>query len=172
MPSAAIPIFLMVALAVPPAERRISLDVVDADIHDVVRLLGEAGRVNVVIPDEVKGRVTVALKDVPWPQALAVVLASKGLGQQRTGDVIEIDTLERIVARTRTEAAIGEAREGSGELLTVLIPLRYARAAEMAPLVRALLTPRGRVEVDARTNVLIVTDVAYSAERIRRSLGI
>ena len=150
----------------------ITLDVKDADIHNVVRLLADAGKVNIVVPDEVKGRVTVKLKDVPWTKALDVVLSSKGLGYEKSGNVIRVDTLERINERAQQKAAIAKTREEAAELLTVLIPLVYANASEMKPLVASMLTPRGKVAVDVRTNVLIVTDVAINVERVRAQLGI
>jgi type IV pilus assembly protein PilQ len=155
-----------------PAERRISLDVKDADIHNVVRLLADAGKINIVVPDEVKGRVSVKLKDVPWTKALDLVLSSKGLGYEKSGNVIHVDTLERINQRAQQRAEIAKTREEAADLLTVMIPLRYANASEMKPLVASMLTPRGTVAVDVRTNVLIVTDVAHNVERVRRQLGI
>jgi type II secretory pathway component HofQ len=162
--------FLLVG-AKPP-ERRITLDVKDADIHNVLRLLADTGRVNIVVPDEVKGRVTLKLKDVPWTQALEIVLHSRGLGKETIGNVIQIDTLERINKRLADKAEIAKAQEGSADLLTVMIPLNYASASELKPLVTSMLTPRGTVAVDARTNVLIVTDVAHNVARVRKQLGI
>jgi type II secretory pathway component HofQ len=138
----------------------------------VLRLLADAGKVNIVVPDEVKGRVTVKLKDVPWTKALDIVLSSKGLGYETSGNVIHVDTLERINRRAQDRAAITKTREEAADLLTVLIPLRYANATEMKPLVQSMLTPRGTVAVDVRTNVLIVTDVAINVDRVRRQLGI
>jgi type II secretory pathway component HofQ len=150
----------------------VTLNVKDADIHNVLRLLADAGKVNIVVPEEVKGRVTVNLKDVPWLKALDSVLASKGLGREKIGNVIHVDTLERLRARQEHRAAIAKAREESAALLTVLIPLRYAKANDMKPLVASLLTKRGTVAVDVRTNTLIVTDVVENVARVRAQLGI
>jgi type IV pilus assembly protein PilQ len=155
-----------------PSARRVTLDVKDADVHNVLRLLADIGRVNVVVPDDVKGRVTVKLENVPWTQALDVVLHSKGLGQERLGNIIHVDLLERIHHRAAQRAEIEKSRRESAELMTVMIPLSYARAADLKPMVEALLTERGRVAVDVRTNVLIVTDVVHNVERVRSELGL
>lgn len=159
-------------MAAKPDLPRISLDVRDADLHNVLRLLADTAKVNVVVPDHVQGRVTVKLKDVPWTDALDVILQAQGLGREQVGTVVQIDTLERIAARAEKEAEIRAARRETAELITVLIPLRYARAAEMKPLVASMLTGRGRVAVDERTNVLIVTDIAHNVDRVRRELGL
>ena len=156
----------------PAADRRLSLDVKDADVHNVIRLLADTGKVNIVVPEEVKGRVTLKLVNVRWTDALDVVLRSKGLGKERSGNVIYVDTLERISERLSKQAEIAESQQGSAELLTVMIPLNYARASEMKPLVASMLTPRGTVAVVVRTNVLIVTDVAHNVARVRKQLGI
>jgi type II secretory pathway component HofQ len=165
-------ILLAVSLAgYKPEPRRITLDLKDANIHNVLRLLADVGRVNLVVPDEVQGRITIRLTNVPWTEALEVILQSKGLGQEKIGEVIHVDTLERIAKRHEVEGEIRAARMGTGSLVTVIIPLRYARAAEAAPLVRGMLTERGSVQVDARTNALIVTDVEESTESVRARLS-
>ncbi len=158
------------ALAFAPPAKRISLDVKDADLHNVVRLLADVGHINIVVPDDVKAKVTIQLRDVPWTEALDAILRSKGLGQERIGDVIEVDTEARILKRLQLAAEIRSAKAQSVRLATVMIPLRYARASEVAPLVKGMLTERGRLEIDARTNTLIVTDVADAAAAIEQRM--
>lgn len=155
-----------------PDPPRITLDVRDADVHNVLRLLADTGKVNIVVPDEVQGRVTIKLKNVPWNEALDAILKVEGLGWERSGTVIQVDTLERIQARAEAKAEIRTARRETARLLTVIIPLRYASAEKLKPLVASMLTDRGRVAVDDRTNVLIVTDVAHNVDRVRRELGL
>src|SRR5688572_21553012 len=91
-----------------PAPKRISLDVKDAELHNVLRLLADTGRVNIVVPDDVKGKVTIKLRNVPWTEALDVILRSKGLGREQQGGVIQVDTLERIVKRQRDQAELSK----------------------------------------------------------------
>lgn len=153
--------------------KRISLDVKDASIHNVLRLLADTGRVNIVVPDDVQGRLTLRLKNVPWNEALRVVLRMKGLGMERIGEVIQIDTEERILKRAAAQAEIAAWRTSASPLVTRLVPVAYARAAELKPIVQSMLTARGRIEVDVRTNTLIITDVAESdAFRARLPTGV
>lgn len=162
---------LIAVLHAAPEPRRISLDVRDADIHNVLRLIADAAQLNIVVADEVKGRVTLKLRQVPWTEALDVILASKGLGRERDGDVLLVDTLERMAQRDALQAKRAAAAAEVAPLRTVLIPVSNAKAAELAPIVRALLTPRGNVAVDARTNTLIVTDEDRAVDRVRAAVG-
>jgi type II secretory pathway component HofQ len=139
--------------------KRVTLDVVKADVHSVLRLLAEVGRVNLVVADEVQGTVTLRLRDVPWTQALEVVLASRGLGQERLGNVLRVAPLKQLEEEARTRAQLAQSREQVAPLRTWFIPVNYAKAADLLPHVKAQLSPRGSASVDVRTNTLIVTDV-------------
>jgi type IV pilus assembly protein PilQ len=143
-----------------PESKRISIDVVRADIHDVLRMLAEVGRLNVVVADEVQGKVTLRLRDVPWRQVLDTVLASNELGQELHGNVLRVAPLKQLTEEAEAHVRLKKAREEAAPLHTYFIPVNYARAAELLPQVQAQLSPRGKVSLDARTNTLIVTDVA------------
>jgi type II secretory pathway component HofQ len=146
--------------APPPSEsKRIHLDVVRADLHDVLRMLADVGRLNLVVSEQVKGQVTLKLKNVPWREALDVVLASKGLGQEIQGNVLRVAPLKELADEAAARTQLKQAREDAAPLRTYFLPVSHARAAELLPHVQAQLSPRGRVSVDARTNTLIVTDV-------------
>lgn len=148
------------ALAAPPAEgKRITLDIVRADLHGVLRMLADMGRLNLVVDDEVQGTVTLKLRNVPWRQALDTVLASKGLGREEQGNILRVAPLRKLQQEAVLRAEVKQAREQEAPLRTYFIPVNYARAADLLPHVKALLSPRGSVSVDARTNTLIVTDV-------------
>jgi len=164
-------VLIALALIAAKPERSISIDVKDADIHNVVRLLADTGGVNVVVPDHVAGKVTIKLRDVSWKRALEVILRAEGLGLEQDGNVIVVDTLENITRRAEARLRIDEARRKSAKLATVLIPVNYARAEELAPIVKAMLTERGSLIVDERTNTLIVTDVADDLSRVQTFLG-
>jgi type IV pilus assembly protein PilQ len=148
--------------------RRIDIDLRDADIHNVLRLLAEVGDVNIVAGDDVSGTVTIRMRNVPWDQALDVILAARGLGLQRNGNILRVApqaTLDK-----EREMAIERARQQQvlEPLETRLIPVSYAIAAEMAPRARELLSPRGTVSVDERTNVLIARDLAANLNQVER----
>lgn len=149
------------ALADPPRHesKRITLDVVHADIHDVLRILAEKGGLNLVVSDEVQGKVTLKLRNVPWRQVLDTVLASNGLGHELRGNVLRVASLKRLTEETEARGKLKQAREETAPLQTYFIPVSYARASDLLPQVQAQLSPRGRASVDARTNTIIVTDV-------------
>jgi type IV pilus assembly protein PilQ len=140
--------------------RRISLDFKDVDIDDVLRLIAEVSDLNVIAGDEVQGAVTIRLVDVPWDQALDVILLTKGLGFVRVGNVLRIAPTD--VLKTEEEARLQEkrAKEKLEDLVVKLQPVNYATVSEVAGMVKRLLTARGSVDVDARTNTLILKDIA------------
>jgi type IV pilus assembly protein PilQ len=146
--------------------RRIDLDLKDADIHNVVRLIADVGRVNIVTSDAVTGSVTIRMRNVPWDQALETVLQAKGLGMVRQGNMIRVAPLadlnkerELALARARSELALAP-------LETRLIPISYADAKDMMDRAKDMLSPRGTLTVDERTNVLIARDVAGNLNQI------
>jgi type IV pilus assembly protein PilQ len=158
----ALALFTAPALAAPPKTegRRITLDVVRADIHDVLRMLADVGHLNLVVDDEVQGTVTLRLRNVPWEQVLETVIASHGLGREKQGRVMRVAPLTKLTDEASLRAKLKDAREQVAPLRTFFIPVNYARAADLMPHVQAQLSPRGHVSVDARTNTLIVTDIA------------
>ncbi len=139
--------------------RTVDLDFKDADIHNILRLLSEIGNVNVITSDDVKGTVTIRMRSVPWDQALDVILQSKGLGMTRQRNLIRVAPLE--VLEKEREAAIARQRqkEQLAPLETRLIPVSYATALDLEPRVKELLSGRGTVSVDERTNMLVVRDI-------------
>jgi type IV pilus assembly protein PilQ len=152
-------VFALASAAAGAAPPHLSLELYRADLHPVLRLLADVGHTNLVVDDEVKGAVTLKLHDVSWAAALDAVLASLSLGQEHLGDVTRIARLDRLANEARMRATLAEARRTSGTLSTRIIPVRYARAEDLVPLVRALLSERGSVTYDARANLLIVSDV-------------
>jgi len=140
--------------------RRISLDFKDVDIDDVLRLVAEVSDLNVVAGDEVSGSVTIRLVDVPWDQALDVILLTKGLGFVRVGNVLRIAPSELL--KNEEEARLQEkrAKEKLEDLVVKLQPVNYADVTEVSKMVKRLLTARGTVDVDARTNTIILKDIA------------
>lgn len=146
------------AFAPPDSNPRVSIDVRDADVHNVLRLIADAGRVNVVVPSEVQGKVTLRLHNTPWREALDAVLASRGLGRVFEGNIIYVDTHERLERARRRAIDRSDRQTSLSPMVTRVIPVRYARASDMAPLVRGMLSAEGQVVVDARSNLLVVTD--------------
>jgi len=139
--------------------RRISLDFKDADIANILRLIAEVSDLNIIAGEEVEGKVTIRLVDVPWDQAMDVILLTKGLGFVRVGNVLRIAPLETL--KTEKEARLMERRskEKLEDLVVKLQPVNYADPSEMRDLVQRLLSARGSVNVDKRTSTLIIKDI-------------
>jgi type IV pilus assembly protein PilQ len=151
--------------------RRISIDLQGADIHTVFRFLAEYGDVNIVASDDVEGKVTVRLVEVPWDEALAAILQAQGLGAQQFGNIIRVATLDQIKEEEAAIAAAKAERDKTEPLLILVVPLNYAQADELVDKIEVLLTERGTVEVDTRGNQLIVQDTAEAIAKIQATLA-
>lgn len=139
--------------------RKISLDFQDADISNVLRLLADVSGFNIVIGDDVKGKVTLKLINVPWDQALNIVLKMNNLGQVREGNIIRIATVANITKQQDEEAHVKEAKSKAEDLITKVIYVNYAKAEDLAATLKKNLSPRGDITVDERTNTLIIKDI-------------
>ena len=146
--------------------RRIDLDLKDADIHNILRLLADVGRVNIVTADDVTGNVTIRMRNVPWDQALDVVLQAKGLGMVRSGNLIRVAPLATLQKERELRLAAAKQEYELTPLETRLIPVSYAQAEELQARAKDLLSPRGSIAVDDRTNVLIARDIAGNLNNI------
>jgi type IV pilus assembly protein PilQ len=146
--------------------RRIDLDLKDADIHNVLRLLADVGRVNIVTADDVSGNVTIKMKNVPWDQALDVALQAKGLGMVRQGNLIRVAPLATLQKERELRLAAAKQEYELTPLETRLIPVSYAQADELQARAKDLLSPRGSIAVDERTNVLIARDISGNLNNI------
>ena len=150
---------------------RITLNFQDVEVRAVLQILSDVAGVNMVVSDSVGGSLALRLQNVPWDQALDIILRSKGLGKREVGDVIFIAPSQEIAARERSEL---EAQQQIRELAPVrseYIQVNYARAGDLASLLRSgdssLLSDRGRVSVDERTNTLLVQDTAEKLGEVR-----
>ena len=139
--------------------RRISLDFKEVDIADVLRLIAEVSDLNVIAGDEVKGKVTIRLVDVPWDQALDVILLTKGLGFARIGNVLRIAATDVLAQEEELRLQERRAKEKLEDLVVKLQPVNYATVDDVSEMVKELLTERGTVNIDKRTNTLIIKDI-------------
>jgi type IV pilus assembly protein PilQ len=152
-----------VLLVARPAAARepglVDLDLVGADVRNVVRLLADVGHVNVVIGDEVAGQVTMRLKGVRWQRALDVVLGAKGLVAERDGNVIRIASAATFAKERAARIDAHAACVEMAPLRTRVIRISYANPDELAKMIQPTLSKRGSVAVDERTGTLLVTDI-------------
>jgi type IV pilus assembly protein PilQ len=146
--------------------RRIDLDFKDADVHNVLRLLADTGRVNIVAADNVSGSVTLRMRNVPWDQALEVVLRAKNLGMDQRGNIIRVAPQADLEKEREMAIARRQQELQLAPLETRLIPVSYAEAEEVQARAADLLSSRGTIAVDERTNVMIVRDVAGNLDQI------
>jgi len=141
------------------AGKLISLELNNADVHSALRIVAEVSRLNFVVDESVGGRLTLKLRNVPWEDALGAILRAKELGQERTGNIVRIAPLRKLLEEKELALRIANADKATRPLKTRIIPVNYARAEDMAVQVKATLSERGTVTVDHRTNTLIVRDV-------------
>jgi len=159
--------------------QRLTLNFQDIETRAVLQLLAETSGKNIVVSDTVQGNVTLRLRNVPWDQALDIVMTTKGLDMRQNGNVIIVAPAEEIAAR---ETADLEAKQAISELepmYSEFLQVNYAKASDLAKLIsgtgggstkagNAMLSERGSIAVDERTNTLLVQDTAERLQDIRR----
>lgn len=150
----------------------ISLDFQGADLRAVLRTFAEISGLNIVIDPTVQGTVDVALRDVPWDQALDIILRANRLGYTVDGTIVRIAPLNVLAQEQAERQKLAEAQALAGELTTLTRTLSYARAEQVQPLLTAtVLSQRGSITTDVRTNTLIITDLAERLARATDLIG-
>lgn len=190
----------------PYTGERLSLNFQDIPVRSVLQILADFTGINIIAADTVKGNVTLRLNNVPWDQALDLILKAKGLGKRREGNVIWVAPLDEIIKLEKKELEHVQFREQKAPLRTEIIQLNYARAADVMRVLKgmqqnvarrgqggaavpqyattfeetaaagqadaiaggSILSPRGQVNIDERTNILIVKDTPANLEAIRK----
>jgi type IV pilus assembly protein PilQ len=137
----------------------ISMNLKDADLKDVLATFADITGLNMAIDPGVRGSVTVDFVDVPWDQALDIILRQNSLTYVLDGNVMRIGTVDRIAAETVANRRLDEEERLNVPLTTLSFPISYARAADVATLLRELASPRARILVDPRTNQLIISEI-------------
>ena len=174
---------------------KVTFDFKDIDIRNALKLIAEMSDLNIIMSDDVTGTLTMRLVDVPWDQALEIILSARGLGKEQSGNVLRVAPVE--VLRTEYESKI-EARKGSLQLeplLTEFITLSYSKVSEIKTMLEAsklsqkksskskdggmptadssgLMSSRGSVLVDTRTNTLIIKDTREAINNIKRLVAV
>jgi len=146
--------------------QKISLDFKDADIKNVFRLLADISGLNLVVTGDVQKRVTLRLIDVPWDQALDLLVDTNGLGKTQSGNVVRISTAAQIKAEKDALAAAKKAEENLEDLQTAYLSVNYAKVRELDPKIKPLLSSRGTVVFDERSNTIFVRDIRKALDEI------
>ncbi len=146
--------------------RRISLDLQDADLVNVLRLFGELANLNMILSPDVKGKVTVRLVNIPWDQAMEIILRMNGLGYGIEDNILRIASMSALAKEADDELRTKEARKKAEDLITRIIPINYSKAGELEATIKKSLSARGETVVDARTNTLIVKDIPRNVDDV------
>ena len=170
--------------------KKISLDFQDIEVRRVLQLLADFTEINMVAADTVQGNITLRLKDVPWDQALDIILKTKNLDKRRNGSVIWIAPVAELIKSEEEEAKAIAQSIKLAPIQTEYIKLSYAKATDIGKLItetkssnsnrsnnsgdsnESLLSPRGTIAVDARTNTLIINDTVQSIDKVRKMIDL
>ncbi|MDH4276410.1 MAG: type IV pilus secretin PilQ, partial [Gammaproteobacteria bacterium] len=162
-------------LGIPRKEfegEKLSLNFQDIEVRSVLQLLADFTGINIIVSDTVKGNITLRLKNVPWDQALDIILKTKGLVMRQNGSVMLVAPGDEVAAREKLELEANKQIQNLAPLHSDLVQINYARAQQIADLLKteknSLLSERGSVTVDERTNTLLVRDNADRLVEIRK----
>ena len=150
----------------------ISMDFQGVDLRSVLRTFAEISGLNMVIDPDVQGTVDIVLTDVPWDQALEVILRGNALDYTVDGTIVRIARIETLRREQDARTQLAQSSANAGALAVRTYTLSYAKADQAAPLLKSsVLSPRGNVQIDARTNTLIITDLPVRLDTVQQLLG-
>jgi type IV pilus assembly protein PilQ len=147
--------------------RRVTLEFSDAEVRKIFQLIAEVSNLNFLIADDVTGTISIKLVNVPWDQALDVILDAKGLGMQREGNIVQIKPKSRIQSQADEDLAARKAAERGMDLKTVVFEVNYAATTDVVTQFLALKSERGTIAKDERTSRVIVKDIQSAIDEMR-----
>ncbi|MDP2689332.1 MAG: type IV pilus secretin PilQ, partial [Deltaproteobacteria bacterium] len=139
--------------------KKIDIDMMDANVRDVLRLIAEISNLNIIASDDVSGTISLRLKNVPWDQAFDIILKSKGLDSVKEGNVVRVAPAAKIRQEKEAHLASKKAQQKLEDLEIEFLPVNYATSSELIKQIQGVLSDRGTVNSDIRTNTLIIKDV-------------
>jgi type IV pilus assembly protein PilQ len=156
--------------------RNISLSFQDIPVRTVLQIIADYNEFNLIISDTVTGNITLQLDGVPWDQALSIILKVKGLDKRMQGNILMVAPSDELAAREAKTLQAKQQVEELAPLYSEYVQINYAKAAEFAELIKnndtSILSARGSVSVDERTNTLLIRDTAKSIEDIIRMISV
>ncbi|MBL4763881.1 MAG: type IV pilus secretin PilQ family protein [Colwellia sp.] len=156
--------------------RKISLNFQDIPVRTVLQIIADYNEFNLITSDTVTGNITLRLDGVPWDQALDIILKVKGLDKRMQGNILMVAPSDELAAREAKNLQAQRQVEELALLYTEYVQINYAKASEFADLIKnedtSILSARGSVSVDERTNTLLIRDTAKSIENIKRMVNI
>ena len=157
----------------PYSGKKLSLNFQNIDVRQVLQIIAETTKLNLVTSDSVQGSVTLRLEQVPWDQALQLVMESKGLASRKSGNVLMVAPADELAERERKELVSRQENRDLANLSSEFIQIKYAKASDLSLILNGsdgspgLLSKRGRALVDERTNTILLQDVPSSLEAIK-----
>lgn len=150
--------------------KKISLEVRGADVRDVLSFISENSGLNMIIDDQITGKISMKLSKIPWDQALLLVLQSKRLGYLRQGNVLRIAPLGALKEEADEANTILESRKRLEELVVKIVAVSYGDATKLATQIQPFLSQRGKTSADARTSSIVITDIPSNIDKIEKLL--
>jgi type IV pilus secretin PilQ/predicted competence protein len=146
--------------------RRISLDLQDADLVNVMRLFAEIANLNVILAPDVRGKVTVRMVNIPWDQAMDIILKMNGLGYALEDNILRIASVSALTKEAEEDLRSKEAKKKAEDLITRIVPINYATASGIEGTIKKSLSARGETVTDTRTNTLIIKDIPRNVDEV------
>ncbi len=146
--------------------KKISIETNSMNVRDALRFVAEEGGVNMVLADNIKGNVSLKLRDIPWDQAFVVIMKAKDLGYVRQGNVLRVATMEDLQKEEEAAIKLTTDRIKVEPLAVKVFTVNYAKVEDLATRIKDFVSERGKVVGDPRTNTVVVTDVRQSLDRI------
>ncbi|MDY0269606.1 type IV pilus secretin PilQ [Trichloromonas sp.] len=151
---------------------RIQLVFDDADLRDIFQLIAEVSDLNIIVSDDVKGSVTLRLVDVPWDQALDLILETKNLGMLKKGNVVRVLPKDQIRSMEEAKFTAARNKEKLEDLITEVVPVSYTDLKNVEAPCKELMTERGKITIDNRNKQLIVTDIPSVIDLVKKLIVI
>ena len=146
--------------------KKMDIEFREGEIIDALRAIADVAKLNIVAGEDVKGRLTLKLVSVPWDQALDLILKTNNLGMERVGNIIRVAPADKLRMEMQDTLKAQKTKEEIEPLITKIIPVNYGLAGLYTVQIKGLLSTRGSVDVDIRTNVLIVKDIVRNVQSI------
>lgn len=146
--------------------KKVSLETSEMDVREVFKLLGEESGVNMVLSDDVKGTISLKLRQVPWDQAMVVIMKAKKLGYTRAGNVLRIAPINDIKAEEDESIRLANVKKAQNPLKVRMVPVSYAKIEDLVAQVKPFMSDRGKVVGDNRTSALVISDIDENMDRV------
>jgi len=151
--------------------KKISIEVKDIEVRNAINLIADESGANLVMSEGVSGNIALKLKNVPWDQALVLILKAKKLGYTRQGNVLRISPLSEIKQEEEDAMKLAESRKKIEPLKVQMIPINFSKISELQGQIKSIITERGSIVADSRTNALIITETEEVLDRAKKIIS-